>query len=469
MKPSEKTTAHHPWPGFLVSIAAGFFALLTIVPAMPAPRLVPADFRYLGAFRLPEGGERPDTLAYGGNAMTYNPSGNPGGTGNSLPGSLFISGHDRMPYGELPDGSQIAEVTIPQPVRSKDLGSLPRATFVQRLHNVTAGHYPGLDEIPRIGLQYLDVAATGPKIHIAWGQHFEPEQPVGSHGWFDPDLAHPEFTGTWFIRDLSPYSVNDYMLEIPADWADAHANGRYLGTGRYRDGGWSGMGPSLVAYRPWTDDEGTPAEPGTHLGQTTLLLYESSQNTANIERVMDGYQHPDEWAGGAWVTTTTGKSAVLFAGTKATGAKYWYGFVNPKGPELACVYAPVVQEYTACRQADSSPCPPSDLTECPGHNEARGWWSSRYQGQFVLYDPDDLADVAEGRKEPWEPQPYASVDIDEHLHLKAPPWDDDYVGRGQQRGFRVSAVAYDRANDLLYVVEPLVDDGQPVVHVWRVR
>ena len=26
---------------------------------------------------------------------------------------------------------------------------------------------------------------------------------------------------------------------------------------------------------------------------------------------MKGYQHPDEWSGGAWITTKSGKSAVV--------------------------------------------------------------------------------------------------------------------------------------------------------------
>ncbi len=39
-----------------------------------------------------------------------------------------------------------------------------------------------------------------------------------------------------------------------------------------------------------------------------------------------GYRHPDSWEGGAWITTSSGKGAVLFAGTISNGAKYWYGY-----------------------------------------------------------------------------------------------------------------------------------------------
>ncbi len=259
------------------------------------------------------------------------------------------------------------------------------------------------------------------------------------------------------------------MFEIPASWADAHAQGRYLGTGRFKDGGWSGMGPALFAYRPWIDENGAPAPPGTHLEETVLLHYASSIDTDHIEQCINGYQHPDEWEGGAWITTNTGKSAVLFAGTKSTGTKYWYGFVNPAGPEYPCVEEEMVGDFTLCRLADGTPCPPEDLTECQGHNDYRGWWSSRFDARFILYDPADLARVAAGEMASWEPQPYATLDIDEYLFLNPAGVEPDMLGTGVQRRYRIGDVAYDRNNGLLYVLELFADEARPVVHVWRVK
>jgi len=256
------------------------------------------------------------------------------------------------------------------------------------------------------------------------------------------------------------------MFEIPVAWADAHAQGRYLGTGRFRDGGWSGMGPALLAYRPWIDGNGTPAPPGTHLEETVLLLYESSRNTENIERCLAGYQHPDEWNGGAWLTPGS-KTAVLFAGTKSNGTKYWYGYVNPAGPEFPCVDAEVT-DFITCRLADGSPCPPQDFSECAGHNDYRGWWTTRWDAEFLLYNPADLARVAAGEIPSWEPQPYATLDIDEYLFLNPAGIEQDMLGAGVQRRYRIGDVAYDRSNHLLYVLEWFADEARPVVHVWQV-
>lgn len=431
-------------------------------------RVAPGDLVYQGAFRLPAGGERPLTFDYAGNAMTVNTAGDPTGSGDGYPGSLFLTGHERMPYGELPDGDQVAEVGIPAPVQAGAVSALPRAQVLQAFHEITRGLFAGMDEIPRVGMLYLDRPETGPLLHLAWGQHFEPETPTPTHAWVSPALDRPERAGPWFIDGASFYSINDYMLEIPQVWADAHAQGRVIGTGRYRDGGWSGMGPALFAYRPWTDGAGTPAPAGTRLGATTLLLYRTSTETETIEQALDGYQHPDEWQGAAWLTTADGRSAVLFAGTKSTGARYWYGFTHPQSPDLPCVEVAFVGDFPVCRFADGAPCPAEDLQGCPVHNDMRGWWSSRFDAQFLLYDPADLAAVADGTLAPWEPQPYAVIDIDDHLFL-TDGVEPDMLGTGDQRRLRIGDAAFDRVHGLLYVLELFADGPAPVVHVWRLR
>jgi hypothetical protein len=139
-----------------------------------ADRLMPADLTYLGAFRLPGGEDPPQTFAYGGNAMTFNPDG-PAATSSTHPGSLFVSGHDRMAYDYLPDGDQVAEINIPIPTIAANLADLPEATFIQNFADVTAGYFVNLEEIPKVGMQYLNHLETGPLIHLCWGQHLQPE------------------------------------------------------------------------------------------------------------------------------------------------------------------------------------------------------------------------------------------------------------------------------------------------------
>ena len=433
-------------------------------------RLQPEDFTYLGAFRLPGAEDRPRTFDYGGNAMTYNPEGDSSGAEDGFPGSLFITGHDRIAYGEVPDGNQVAEISIPVPVESRNIEALNTAGFLQDFHNVAANSFKQMDEIPKVGMAYLNRPETGPLIHIAWGAHLQP-QDQASHAWFSPDLANPDVRGYWFIGNQDLYSVNGYLFEIPQEWADVHTGGRPLATGRMRDGGQGGTGPELFAYQPWNAN-GSPAADGTHLQEVPLLQYEKSSNTEEFVRCMQGYMHADEWEGGAWLTTKSGKSAVLFAGTKATGAKTWYGYINPAGPEQVCVDAHVT-DYPTCRLADGTLCPSSDMAGCcseetGGCVSMRGWWSNRFDAQLILYDPADLARVAAGEMEPWQPQPYAVIDMDEHLYLSPPDWDIQLVGTGDQRRYRIGDAAFDRANGLLYVLELYADSARPLVHVWKI-
>ncbi len=446
----------------------------TASPPQPLPPpsgavVDPTSLEYLGAFRLPGGDDRPQTFAYGGNAMTFNPDGDATSAQDGFPGSLFVMGHERMPYGDLPNGNQVAEITIPIPIKSRNIAELKEAEFIQGFQEVLAGHFAEYDEIPKAGMQYLNRPETGPIIHIAFGEHLQGEQ-FPTHGWFSSNFTAPNFQGEWFIGRQDLYSVNGYLFEIPAHWADVYVGGRYLATGRMRDGGQGGMGPALFAYRPWNAD-GSPPSPGTRLEEAPLLLYENADNSAEIVRSLSGYQHPDEWSGGAWLSTPSGKQAVLFAGTKSTGAKYWYGYLNPAGPEQACVDAEVT-DFTTCRNADGSTCPPEDFTGCceAASGECvsnRGWWATRFDAEFILYDPADLARVAAGQLEAWQPQPYAMLDIDEYLYLNPPTWDLVELGWGDQRRSRLGDIAFDRQNGLLYVLELYADGAKPVVHVWR--
>jgi len=433
---------------------------------LPGEVIDPASLVYLGAFRLPENRERPLTFEYGGNAMTFRPDGDPTGPDDGFPGSLFITGHDRLPYGELPDGSQLAEIDIPIPLIGS-IESLNRAAFLQDFQDVSAGHFTEMEEIVRTGLLYLDHPATGPIIHIAWGQHIEPDPTVATHGWFSADLSDPAFHGTWFITDQSWYNLNDYMLEIPADWADAYTQGFLVGTGRFKDGGWSGMGPVLIAYRPW-DDLGMPYPSGASIPSITLLHYATSIETDSIERALQGYQHPDEWSGAAWLEDASSRSALIFAGVKSSGTKYWYGYINPAGPENPCVDE-AVTDFLTCRLEDGSACPPEDFVECAGHNDYRGWWTTRWDAQLLFYDPAELARVALGEIQSWEPQPYAALDIDDHLYDNPTEIESDLLGTGDQRRYRIGDITYDRRNGIVYLLELFADGAAPVVHVWQIN
>jgi hypothetical protein len=79
----------------------------------------------------------------------------------------------------------------------------------------------------------------------------------------------------------------------------------------------------------------------------------------------------------------------------------------------------------------------------------------------ITADPADLAAVAAGRLETWEPQPYAVLSLDQYLF--DPGFDHE---RGKR--YLVGDTAYDRERGLLYVFERMADeDEKSIVHVFR--
>jgi len=396
----------------------------TVTPTtvIPSRLIQPTDLMYEGAFRLPEG--PPDMgWEWSGAAMAYYPDGDLDGPADGCPGSIFGTGHDWYQY--------VSEISIPIPVNppSKDVNELNTATTLQDFQDIRGNLFPEF-EIPRAGLEYLPPQGeqiTG-KLYFCWAQHMGEGETNPSHGWCELDLSNPQTAGAWRIGDYWNYVTTDCIFAIAQAWANANTPGMYLVTGRFRDGGQGGQGPSLFAYGPW--NEGNPPAPGSTLSAIPLLLYGNVYTPDSP--IMDNYHHSDEWSGGAWLTTVSGKSAVIFVGTKGTG-DCWYG----------CSDGTV--------WPDEPPYPP----DCP----ERGWWSTGFEGQIIFYDPADLAAVVRGQMETWEPQPYATLNIDEYLY---------HVESSQQK-HHLGAASFDREQGLLYVFEPLADGDKSLIHVWRIE
>lgn len=423
--------------------------------------LRPADLQYLGAFRLPAPAADAvdaETWAYSCQALAYYPNGDPGGDADGYPGSLFGTGHEVYNY--------VSEISIPAPSLSRNIEDLNTATTLQEFADVRGGLFDPLNEVLRIGMEYLPAQGeqTSDKLYVAWGQHFQddPTLVIPSHAWCELNLSAPNTQGAWWIDDASLYAVNGYIFAIPQAWAQANVGGMLLATGRYRDGGWSGMGPSIFAFAPW--QEGNPPAAGTHLNARTLLLYSNTRGDDTTNYRFNNYLHSDEWEGGAWLTSGD-RSAVVFVGTKGSGY-LWYGFYSPAGDGMPCVEQDLTM--VGCYNPDGTECAAELQGVCPGHVAAsRGWWSSRFDAQMLFYDPAHLAAVAAGTMQPYEPQPYATLDLDEHLFLNA-TIETDMLGTGDQRRYRLAEMAYDRQHGFLYISERFGDGNQPVIHVWGI-
>ncbi|NQS90827.1 MAG: hypothetical protein HQ574_00325, partial [Chloroflexi bacterium] len=160
-------------------------------------------------------------------------------------------------------------------------------------------------------------------------------------------------------------------------------------------------------------------------------------------QAVQDYHEADHWWGGAWLTANQ-SAAVVFAGTKALGEE-WYGFANG------------VVWHQDCADQNLPTCP--DVPEWPFDN--RGFWSEAYQAQLIFYDPAQLISVARGEIDSWEPQPYATLVLDDYLL-------DPSLDYEEYKRDLVGALAFDREDGFLYLIERLADEYQSVIHVWEI-
>ncbi|MBC8180847.1 T9SS type A sorting domain-containing protein [candidate division KSB1 bacterium] len=411
-----------------------FLIFIFLITPCYSQLIQPEDLEYKGAFRLPEGSGGSDWY-YSGNAMTYYPDGDSSGPNDGFPGSIFAIGHDHQQY--------VSEISIPAPVISseKNFDELNTATTLQPFSDITGGMF-GYLEMPTAGLSYLPPQGnqSSGKLYFCWGQHIQFQEV--SHGWCELNLSNPQTAGPWHFGDFNNFTTSDYLFEIPKDWADANTPGLYMASGRFREGVWSGLGPALYAFAPWKDGN-PPASNATLTSISRLLLYGTDDPNVpeiqtNESQKFNQHNYADQWTGACWLTAGE-NSAVVFIGTKGMG-NGWYGFSDGTVWPYEGPYPPI-------------PDPP--------HNE-RGYWADSIRAQILFYDPADLAAVVQGTKQSWEPQPYAVLDINDHLF-------DPGYDYWRQKMHLLGASCFDRERSLLYVFERRADDEKSIVHVWKVN
>lgn len=314
--------------------------------------VVPGDFRYQGAFRLPRdngGSEHGFTYLVG--AMAYHPKGDPSGGKDGYPGSLLMGGHVK--------DDMVAEIGIPAPVKSKDWRKLPEAKLLRPFRELAV--HPGHSGITVMAVAYLPGGEAGQpdRLHATLADGYLPKEGMKTHV-----SAAMDFTGRTQPKAFHPDKVHcysDYLFPIPKSWADRYAPGMRLAGGRHREGDLCGEGPALFVMNPDADSL-LP-----YVGTRPILRYLQKGGALN------SYSHGgDVYHDAAWIETGK-KSAVLFAGKKGLGEPI-YG--------------------TFCK--------------VQGFHDLKG-----YLPYIILYDPEELGRVALGHLPAHAPQPYAAFDVND--------------------------------------------------------
>jgi hypothetical protein len=381
--------------------------------------LMPQDLSYRGAFSYPAG----DAWAYSGHALTYYPSGDPTST-DDYPGSLYVSGHD---WDDL-----VAEITIPAPVIADDLASLPAATALQPLADITGGWKDNCTYAE--GCRYREIGGLAylPNVDkVAWNLrdwYNDHGHDQDSLGWSASDMTSAQ--GVWHIGARNSEGdvfhnakTANYLFRAPSAFAAEYLDDKWLIAGNHREAGALGgsQGPTLYALAPWED--GDPPASGQNLEAQALLYYPEIYACVDdpAQCHFPDYRPKDSWGGGVWVQTAA-RQGILIFGRKGLGD-------NCYGTQAECA---------------GDPC-----------DMYKGYHAYPYEPQILFYDPQQLTEVLADTRKPWEVLPYKSHTVTEVLGGECAT---------------LGAATFDEVRGLIYVAERNVGSGgETVVHVWAVE
>ena len=398
-------------------------------------RLVnPVQLKYLGAFRLPE------PFSYGADALAYCSDGDGGQSGSGAddgyPGSLFVTDLN------VPEGGFVAEVTIPAPTLSlnHNIDDLNEVSIIQQPTDVRPPNIVDRDfvDLWKNGLVYVE---SEKRLYSSWSIYYTvtgEKHPAISFCNAN-DLSGSQKFGGWYVGN-SPERPNDamaydYLFAVPQDWADQNIFGRSLITGRSREGGLSGLGPTFYAINLFGNE--TPPQPGAELEMTTLLEYGSVEGTDNYNypNSFVGYNHADWWRD-AFRLQYGEQQAFVIIGTKALGNN-WYGY---HGEKMRHEWIIADLPYPEFWETDP---------------DGKGWRSDNSSTMMIFYDPNDLISVAQGSMQSYEPEPYASFRMDSSV-LWGP-------------NKEIASASYDVMNKNLFVAEfNAPSDGIILIHVFKI-
>jgi hypothetical protein len=381
-------------------------------PAEPAQnrRLAFEDLVYQGAFRVPSA-EPGDTFSYGGQTLAYNPASN----------TLFISSLKE----------NVAELSIPSPVKADRLDQLPVASVVQPFRDPTDGRLHDISE-HEVKLGGLLVHDT--RLYASGYIYYDAGHTQRlTHFSRSLDLSRPEVQRIHQVGETGKAGfVAGYMAPVPVEWQTALGGPAVTGQCCIPIVGRTSFGPSLFSWNPADLGRRDPVP-------VTPLLYYNEQHPTlgSWEGSKSTYGGTTQIAG---VAIIEGTRTVLFPGRTGLG-EFCYGS-GTDDPRKAKERGPNGETYCY------------DPT-----NSYKGQHAYPYRLQFWAYDVTDLAAVRLGKKEPWDVVPYAI-------------WPFELPSLGEPQPL-LGRLAYDARGRRLFISELFAEHDvyarRPIIHVYVVR
>jgi hypothetical protein len=351
------------------------------------PLIDVSDLRYSGAFALPLGGKE---------GLAFNPANN----------SLYV----------VCSKAQVAEVDIPEPIKSTDKGSLNIAAVRQNCADITEGNFNPQNIVNGMILGGL-LVDNDRLVGAEWAYYDGEYKQTLSHFYHSKTVSQTgTYRGHYQLNAPHAAYVGGYMAPIPPEW-QASLGGKAL-TGHCCTSiiSQQSMGPSAFAFNP--DDLGNkdpvPASPLVYysLSHPTLGGYATSgppNPVYCISTLITGVVFPN------------GTRSVIFFGSTGLGEPcYGEGGSNGK------CFDPV--------------------------DPYKGTHAYPYAYYIWMYDVNDFVAVYKKKKKPWDVRPYYHGVLD----LPFTP------AKSRQQ---LNGAAFDPATGRIYVSQ----DDAMVVHVYELQ
>jgi len=389
--------------------------------------LTQADFKYLGAFAMPDNAPKGDAMFSMGLTLRY------------------VNGELHMLSAAHGGPQDVYEVRVPG-LSMK--APFPQAQIVKDWGEITGGKaYTANGDFYINGL-YWDEADK--RLYWSYGSQYNAiggDDPAVGYSTLNDTTGTITPVGVWRFTGRGCKATQGCVMPIPQWFADANTGGKRLGAGcggpySVYTAGPVHLGPALAAFSP-PDPVVNPDR--SSLQFTTLVGYPF---TATEYGPPDrGHRDPDYYGGSGDPTVWNPRN----------GVGYWTG--------LDVLYQAGVWIDLPGKHG---------LIFFPTLGNGRVWYegstvhAERGSHWWFVYDPVDLAKVAQSQKQQWEIQPAATWQV-QYPGLTYPlgGW-SDVVGN------LISGVTYDNITRRLYVAVRLGDPeyglyGVAKVHVYEVQ
>ena len=410
---------------FFLSQGGSNAAHAATVAATAEPLLYPENLKFIGAFKLPDGTSNQTSFSFAARGLAFDPIRN----------ALFISGHSWYQY--------TAEVSIPTPVDSTNIASLPTATGLQPLTDALDGKLAAINPTASSGQSLGGYLVYNNELIISAYSYYDGNaSQVASHFVRPLNLSSGSVSGPYRIGPLYPGFVSGYMTLVPSEWQSLLGGPALTGNCCLNVISEQSSGPSLSVFDP-ASLSGAAAVNSTELVgypiQNPLAAYNSTftQSTAS-----DG----GTVANGNYFNGTTRVTGVVFPpGTRSVL------FFGKQGMGNFCYGQGTTDQAIVGQEADG----PSDLWCYDPAGSAKGTHAYPYEFEVWAYDANDLLQVKEGNEEPYQIRPYAVWTLN-------PPINPD-------NNRHLDGAAYDPATNRLFVAQQCGDGNcTAIIDVYQI-